>query len=92
MNRECEEVAACTQGERNHRLNTAAYKMGGYIWAGLSESEAESALLSAALACGLPESESRKTIASGLRAGRMEPREIPERSVPVRFEGEEIPL
>ena len=86
LNRECEDVAACTQGERNHRLNTAAYKMGGYIWAGLSESEAESALLSAALACGLPEGESRKTIASGLRAGRMEPREIPERSVPVRYE------
>lgn len=76
---EVQAVSTAPQGERNHVLNTSAYKIGGLLWAGLGEQEAADALLGAALSCGLPEGEARKTIASGLKAGRMEPREIPER-------------
>jgi hypothetical protein len=58
-------------GERNAKLNWAAYRAGEHIAAGeLSEADAEAELLAAALDAGLDEAEARRTIQSGL-AGAM---------------------
>ncbi len=71
-----EAVRTASQGSRNNTLNDAAYKVGGLVGAGrLSQGDAEAALLSAALACGLEEVAARKTIASGLNAGIAKPLE-----------------
>jgi Bifunctional DNA primase/polymerase, N-terminal len=74
---ECEEVRRAAVGTRNHTLNLAAFKMGGLVGAGLLDLDrVASQLLSAALACGLPDREARATIASGLKAGISEPRRV----------------
>jgi RepB DNA-primase from phage plasmid len=52
-------------GERNRRLNWAAFRAGEH---GVDAAEVERELLAAALDTGLPEQESLRTIASGLRA------------------------
>ncbi len=63
-------VRCAATGGRNERLNLAAWRLGKLVAAGrLTESEIRAALLPAALACGLGESEASKTIASGLAAG-----------------------
>ena len=57
-------------GERNHKLNWAAFRAGEHIAAGeLGAGDAEGELLAAALDAGLGEAESRRTIQSGLDAG-----------------------
>lgn len=56
-------------GERNHRLNWAAFRAGEHCTAGnMSVAEAESELLAAAVDVGLSEREALRTIASGLAA------------------------
>lgn len=73
-----QEVASAPQGERNTTLNRAALGLGHLVGGGvLAEQEAVEALLHGAIACGLPEQEARKTIASGLAAGAKEPRGLP---------------
>lgn len=68
-------VAGQGQGGRNHRLNTAAFSLGQIVAGGhLSAGVVEGRLLTAALACGLPEREAAKTIASGLKGGAASPR------------------
>lgn len=77
---ECTAVANAPEGTRNDCLNSAAYKIGGYLdLSGYSENQAAEMLLAAALAAGLDHAESVKTIASGLRSGRAKPRALPER-------------
>lgn len=72
-------VSAAGQGTRNHTLNEAAYALGQLIAGGvLAEADVVSGLLGAALACGLPKGEAMRTIASGLQAGKAEPRGVPE--------------
>ncbi len=77
---EVEQVAGTPEGGgpaggRNAQLNVSAYKLGRIIGGGhLDEAEVAEALLDAALRCGLGEGEARKTIASGLTAGRARPR------------------
>lgn len=72
---EARDVAAATEGNRNTRLNVAAYNLGQIVGDGLlSRSEVESALLSAAVAAGQSEREAAATIASGLEAGIEQPR------------------
>jgi hypothetical protein len=74
---ECEKVAKSTIGQRNDTLNKAAYSLGtlvGSQWAHLDLVRAENVLLNAALACGLPDAEARKTVASGLANGATQPR------------------
>jgi hypothetical protein len=67
------------QPGRNTQLNTSAFALGQFVGAGLlTEEEVIAALLPAARGCGLPERDSLSTIHSGLRAGRLEPRGIPE--------------
>jgi hypothetical protein len=72
-----------TGHNRNNRLNEAALKMGTLIGAGyIDRARVEGDLLQAALACGLPEDEARKTIRSGIEAGVQKPRTVPERNGP----------
>ena len=64
-------VREAAVGERNNRLNWAAYCAGKHIAAGVfSSADAEDALLAAALHAGLPEAEALRTICSGLEAKR----------------------
>jgi hypothetical protein len=78
---ECAEVANATEGGRNARLNRAAFSLGQLVAVGLlDEGEVCARLEAAAAQCGLEQREARSTIESGLRAGKKQPREIPERS------------
>jgi RecA-family ATPase len=72
------ELAGTTKGERNAKLNAAAYRMGTLIarqWVG--RDEVISRLLLAAHACGLVaddgEAAARRTLLSGLEAGEAKP-------------------
>jgi hypothetical protein len=79
LDAECSELAATPEGERNQRLNTAAFALGQIVAGGsLSDSEAWDALREAAQRCGLEHSETEATIASGMGAGQREPRTAPE--------------
>jgi hypothetical protein len=74
---ECQAVATATEGTRNDTLNRAAHAVGTLVGAGaLDEQTACLNLQAAARQCGLPEEEARKTIASGLSAGKAEPRDL----------------
>lgn len=65
------EVTCAAPGSRNVTLNEAAFKVGQAVGSGhIDEEEALNALLDAAVGAGLPEHEARKTIASGLEAGK----------------------
>jgi hypothetical protein len=62
-------------GQRNHTLNAAAFSLGQLVGGGVLDVDAVvDALLVAAERCGLPTSEARASIASGLRAGAAQPR------------------
>lgn len=68
------EVAVTGSGARNSTLNRAAWRVGGYVAAGVLPTErAEAVLRAAALRAGLSASEARSTVASGLRAGARTP-------------------
>jgi hypothetical protein len=65
-------------GDRNNRLNRAAFCLGMLVAGGeLPDQLVEDELLAAALDAGLPEREARASIRSGLRAGAREPRRRP---------------
>ncbi len=73
---ECAAVATTREGNRNDRLNRAAFSLGTLVGARvLDAEEARAHLLKAALSAGLGESEALRTIASGLRAGDARPRQ-----------------
>ena len=77
VDREADEVAATQVGQRNHRLNTAAFSLGQLVGAGLiSQDTVAQRLLNAARVSGLSEHEALRTIDSGLRAGRAQPRQL----------------
>ena len=72
---ECSAVAAAQPGERNARLNRAAYALGQLAAAGQIDATAAAAgLAAAAQAAGLGDAEIRSAITSGLRAGAAQPR------------------
>lgn len=78
---EANAVTGTPPGDRNHRLNVAAFKLGTLVAAGaLDESEVTGCLLDAARACGLIDDDGQRaaqnTIESGLRAGRQHPRDL----------------
>lgn len=77
------ELAALTGasvGSRNDTLNRAAFSLGSLVAGGeLDKHQVEATLLSAAISIGLPESEARATIKSGMDAGALEPRTAPKR-------------
>lgn len=76
---EARELAEAPQGTRNDKINSAAYKIGGYVGAGhLEESEVEYVLLGACATWA--ERDERKdvdTLRRGLRAGMAQPRALP---------------
>ena len=76
---ECSAVQTAAEGARNDTLNRAAFSLGQLAAGGeLQRIEAETALQQAARACGLPDTEARNTIRSGLDAGAKQPRTAPE--------------
>lgn len=79
---EISRVASAPDGDRNNTLNQAAFALGQFLgadWADpyIDRAEIEIALEQAASQCGLPMTEARATIQSGLNAGEREPRERP---------------
>lgn len=79
LQRETDRVARTPEGTRNDALNEAAFSIGTLIGGGeVDRAGAEAELLAAARACGLPEAEAARTIASGIRAGMAHPRRRPE--------------
>jgi putative DNA primase/helicase len=77
LEREAQAVREAVKGQRNGRLNRAAFNLGQLCGAGLDHGDAERELLAAALDAGLGERESRKSFASGWRSGEREPRDVP---------------
>jgi putative DNA primase/helicase len=75
---ECKAVESAQVGDRNNRLNGAAFNLGTLIGGGgpLDRSEAERGLWAAARSAGLDDGEIGKTIASGLDAGIASPRDL----------------
>lgn len=74
---ECDAVEHEPEGNRNARLNEAAFCVGQIVGAkALMRSEVEPALLDAALKSGLERGESVATIRSGLDAGILQPRDL----------------
>lgn len=71
-------VANAAEGQRNHVLNRAAYKLGTLVGAGvLDPGQVEATLTEAATGAGLGPRETVATIRSGLHEGMANPRVIP---------------
>jgi hypothetical protein len=78
VEREAREVAQAPAGQRNHRLNRAAFRLGQLVGAGLlEETTAAAALVAAGLAAGPGERKIRSTVRRGLHAGMRHPRRVP---------------
>ncbi|MFZ5451386.1 MAG: DUF927 domain-containing protein [Thermodesulfobacteriota bacterium] len=76
---EMAELARTPEGNRNARLNQAAFSLGQLVGAGvLDKGQVEAALYGVAVSIGLGEAETRATIRSGLDSGEKEPRALPE--------------
>lgn len=74
-------VALAPQGERNNKLNRAAFSLGQFVTAGhLTRYEVVAALTLAGKRAGLADREIEATIESGLAAGGLQPRQIPQRT------------
>lgn len=77
MAREVEIVRTSSTGTRNEKLNRAAFSLGTLIGTGLlDEATVITELEIAAETAGLDHTEIRQTIASGLRGGKANPREV----------------
>lgn len=71
-------VLLAPEGQRNHQLNRAAFALGQLVAGGvLDERDVVTALVEAASRAGLDGVETERTIASGLRDGKRQPRGIP---------------
>jgi len=78
LDNELRDLNKAPEGSRNHQLNRAAFAVGQLAAGGeLDESTAAADLEAAAQAIGLPASEVKATVQSGLAAGRVEPRSAP---------------
>lgn len=79
---ECDQLAQIQKGGRNHALNTAAFKLGRIVGAGeADERDVFDSLFSVAanwLGDDFTETEARKTIGSGIRAGKRDPKIKPD--------------
>jgi hypothetical protein len=77
LEKETAAVASARQPGRNDQLNRSAFSLGQLVGAGLlDEHTVRLELHRAAVATGLGETETIKTILSGLRNGMAEPREV----------------
>lgn len=82
LHRECEAVAVTLPGSRNDRLNRGAFALGSLVGAGVLGEELVVVELGAPAArAGLESPESSGTIASGLAAGRSQPRALQARAL-----------
>ena len=77
LNRETQLVSEAQEGQRNNRLNSAAFLIGRLEAHGMNRMLAEDGLVGAAMTAGLSETEARKTFASGWDAGTRNPRDTP---------------
>jgi hypothetical protein len=73
---EARDVASAPQGQRNGRLNVAAYRLGRLLGNTATMHVVAEVLLVAARTAGLGEHEARATIRSGLAAGLRNPRRV----------------
>lgn len=79
VDRELSELAGEPMGNRNNRLNDAAFSLGTFVGAGaLAESEARALLQDVARSWGRDWARCAKTIENGLAAGKRSPRDIPQ--------------
>jgi P4 family phage/plasmid primase-like protien len=75
IERTCQTVREATEGNRNDELNKAAFLLGQWVGADLlDEDAARNQLTDAAAAAGLRDNEIRKTLDSGITAGKKESR------------------
>lgn len=75
LEEEGDTVAGTSEGDRNNRLNEAAFAIGQLVAGGqIVEQEARQALRKAARKSGLEKREITKTLRSGLRSGKDHPR------------------
>lgn len=82
LENELVKLSQCGNGTRNKQLNESALKLGHIIGAGwLNAANVEHALLTTALAIGLPKHEATATIASGISAGRKKPTVLEDRPI-----------
>jgi len=80
LERAAEKIASASAGERNAALNAESLSLARLVASGVGTvEEILIALLPAAVAAGLSETEARATIRSGLRAGLQQPRQNPAR-------------
>lgn len=75
---ECDALASAPNGDRNNQLNRSAFNLGQLVDAGLPESTIRHQLESIYRRINPDDAGWRDTIGSGLRAGRAEPRKIPD--------------
>lgn len=75
MERELAEVKSAGEGTRNNTLNKAAFSLGQFVAAGLLDEAYVVSELEAASPLGI--AETKRTIASGLAAGKLKPRQVP---------------
>ena len=81
LENECQAIAAAPQGTRNDQFNKACFSIGGLVAGGVIESNlALNYLTQAAQQSGLPTEEIAKTLASGFKAGKDNPRVAPPRA------------
>lgn len=74
---ELDELARTPEGQRNDALNEASFSLAQLVAAGaLEEQPTRDALARTARSIGLDDSEIGKTIASGFKAGREQPRDL----------------
>jgi hypothetical protein len=82
-------LGRATPGQRNHTLNTCAFKVYRYVAGGLLDNqEVTLAFTTTALAIGLDPNEVRRTLASARTAGLANPRTIPTTPGPSTAEDE----
>jgi putative DNA primase/helicase len=75
LSRECDAVTRTLEGQRNNRLNQAAFSLGQLVGGKeLDRQAVENALREAAIRAGLDKGETERTLQSGLEAGILQPR------------------
>ena len=79
LENECQAIAGAPQGARNDQFNKSCFNIGQLVAGGAIESNlALNSLTQAAQKSGLPTEEIAKTLASGFKAGKDNPRTGPE--------------
>ncbi len=74
---EIESVARSPEGQRNSRLNEAAFKLGTLVGSGaLNRASVTAALVEGAIAAGLPEAEAQAVARRALADGERHPRDL----------------